>query len=220
MAEQTDKDKSEQLGIVLLIGGAAAFMGSLVIEDQKLAKVLQVAGLGAAGVGLYYLVFEGLFGKKAGTGETGGAVGAAEDVLIGGMPNPVEQEEPTVYQPPAPGTPTLDEVIPYTGRVLSPSRDATIPTYFGRDFYRLEVELTNNTGQAVSGLLELHADEVGTYGGTDAVDQVQQVALAAGETKHVGLNMRSTAGYGSWSTTTLSVRFAGHHIATTSYVVT
>jgi hypothetical protein len=219
MADSQQQQEDQERGLLLLLGGGVAFLGSLAVDDPRVAKVLMVGGLGAAGVGLYYLVFKGLFGRDASTGHTGGLVGGAEDVLVGGLPGEVETPTPTVYLPPPPDEPLLSNTIPFTGRVLSPPRDSSIETYFGRDFYRVEIELTNNTLGPSSGLLELHADEMGTYGGSDAIEQVLAVQLGAGETKRVGLDMRSTAGYGSFSSTILTVRYAGHHIETTGYTV-
>lgn len=216
-----DRDTSaeETKGILLLIGGGAAFLGSFYTQDPRVQKPLQVAGLAAAGIGLYYLVFKGLLGRKADTGDTGGGVGALEDALVGGMPATTNVEVPTVYQPPPPGAPTLPEVIPFTGRVVSPARDSTIGTYFGRAFYRMTIEITNNTPLPVGGMLEVRAEETGTYGGEDTIVQGIHVALEAGETRQISFNMRSTAGWGSFSDTITRVRFAGHHITTTHYTV-
>jgi hypothetical protein len=220
VAETPEQQADQARGVLLIVVGGAAFLGGLTLEDQRIGKSLQVGGLAAAGVGLYYLIFKGLFGRDAETGKTGGLVGVAEDVLVGSLPPETSTPTPTVNQPPAPGVPTLPEIIPYTGRVHSPARDSTIPTLFGRDFYVMELEVTNNTHEPVTGLLEIHVDETGTFGGEETIVETEPgVTLQPGETRVFRKNVRSSAGFGTWSDCLTTVSFAGHHITTLTYTV-
>jgi hypothetical protein len=213
------KAGAEAKGIVLLVGGGAAYIASYAIEGKE-ALVVRYGGLAAAAVGLYYLVVEGWLGKPATTGQAGGLVGKLEDILLGGLEGPEESKVPTVNQPPPPDADTLPNLIPIVGSILSPEAESTAKTYPGYDFYRLTVRVTNQTGQAVTGALEVHADEDGPLGGTDSIVQLLEgVTLGPGETKDLSLDVRTDTPPLSISRVNASVFFAGHHVSSRGYWV-
>lgn len=211
-------ERDTKLGLGLLLGGAGALALAQTAAGARYKMALTVAGLGAAGAGFYYLFARP--SSPARGGMAGGILGLAEDALLGGVPDETETPAPTITLPPPPGAPQLDHVIPFTGRLISPNPGGSVSRLPFRGFYEALVEITNNTDEPVVGALEVHTDETGTYGGTDSfVRNIEGIQLGPFATVHKALVLETSAGAFSNSSVVASVRFAGHHLFTTSFDV-
>lgn len=152
--------------------------------------------------------------------KSGGLIKWLEGLLLPGDPKEKSTKVPNVPHPPPPGTPTLPEVIPFTGAVLDPASRGVVKTGLGSDHYTVTLLIQNNTNDDATGPIEIQAVETGTYGGVENVNHVwEDVTVPALGAIHQTLNVPTTAGSGTYSETDASFYFNGHHIATTHYTV-
>lgn len=213
-------NRDTKIGLGLLLGGAGAYAASFGVLDTRARGALSVGGLAAMGAGLYFLIFRSAAGGDAEGGRPGGLAGTLEGMLIGNVPDEETTPAPTINYPPPPGTPTLENPIPFTGRLVAPPPDGTVSRLPFRQLYEVLLEVTNNTHVAVTGALEIATEETGTYGGEDAFSRVLEgITIPAGGTIHKVLVLDTSAGIFSSSQVLAHFRFAGHHVLSASYFV-